>query len=479
MIIFRLRHGILFSAVALLLGAFSSQATAGTKISSLPNYVATCPRLAVDAQGHIHAVCFAKYTSTTGDVFYSRSDDAGKTWSSPVNFSNSGTAQAYADLACDVGVDGSGKVHVLWAQNTEIWFRTFSSGTWDTPFLVFSGGAVSTPRISVTSGGDVFACWWSTNGVVRSRARVGGNWEPTRSISRSGMYSKFADISVGAQKVYCVWMEKNGSVYRGAYVKRSISANASWGAISLLPAHKGEFEWAIVSVDSNDVAHVSWTPWLGGPRVVTYTHTTATGFAPTQDISKVQLLHYPSIAVRGQKVCVIWQIGGYAASTNFSYNIRNSSGVWGGPTAIPQSTGGSFSDVAASPNGSVFYFMWDSNGAIQFAASASSPPPPAGKLSPPILTVPANKATGQPLSVTLRWQDTNSNPEEGGYRIRIKPMGGIYSYVDLSRDTTSFVKSGLARNKVYYWNVRAKVNGAIKASDWANAGIDWSFKTIQ
>jgi len=478
----RLKYGIVFLAAVLLLAMFSGRALAGTNVSNSPGFASTCPRIAVDPQGHIHAVWFDKYTTTTGDVFYATSDDGGGTWSDPVNFSHSGTAKGYADLACDVDVDGSGRVYAIWAGGTEMWLQIYSSGIWETPFLIFSGTAnLSTPRISVTSGGDIYACWWSTNGVVKSRARVGGNWEPTRTISRSGFYSKFADISVGAQEVYCVWMEKNGSLYRGVYTKRRASVDASWGSVALLPSHKGEFEWSIVAVDSNDVAHVVWTPWLGGPRIVTYTHTTASGFAPTQDISKQQLLHYPSIAVRGQKVCVIWQIGGYGASTNFSYNIRNA-GVWAGQTAIPLSSGGSFSDVAASPDGSAFYFVWDGKGEILFAAKASSappPPPPTGKLSPPTLTSPADGATGRPLSVTLQWQDTNSNPQEGGYRIRIKPKGGAYSYFNTEQNATSYVKSGLARNKTYLWNVRAKANGTIKASAWANSGVDWKFTTIK
>jgi hypothetical protein len=40
------------------------------------------------------------------------------------------------------------------------------------------------------------------------------------------------------------------------------------------------------------------------------------------------------------------------------------------------------------------------------------------------------------------------------------------------------LKSGLASNKTYYWNVRAKGNGSSSInSPWANSGADWKFTT--
>jgi hypothetical protein len=101
-------------------------------------------------------------------------------------------------------------------------------------------------------------------------------------------------------------------------------------------------------------------------------------------------------------------------------------------------------------------------------------------LRPPTLNAPANGAVGQPTTVTLSWRDTNdpSGPQELKYRIRIKPAGGAYAVINVAANSVIYVKSGLARNKTYFWNVQAVGNGTtVLNSDWANVGVDWKFTT--
>lgn len=481
--------GFVFLSTVLLMGMLPGPALAGTNVSGSPSLDSTCPRIAVDSSGNIHIAWVEMYTTAGGDVFYAKSSDNGATWSTPLNVSNSGTVYVFGDRMCDLDVDGSGRVYVIWAESELLKFRVYSESSWGTISTIFTATTSKNncPKVAVTPGGDVYTCWWTGNGIVRSRSRVGGNWEDVRSISKAGTYSKFPDIAVGNSVVYAVFVEKGGAEgYTAGYAKRNVAYNSAWTAKAALPYHKGSNQHAVVAIDSTDVAHVVWTPELGGTRVVTYSHSTASGFTPTQDISKQQLLHYPSIAARGQRVCAIWQIGGYDASSSFSYNIRQNE-AWAGQAAIPQSNGGSFSDVAANPDGSVFYFLWDSKGEIYFASKdvgpAPPPPPPppppaSGKLNAPVLISPANGATGQPLQVTLQWQDTNSSPQEKVYRVRFKRKGGTYAYFNTVRDATAYLKKNLARGKTYCWNVRAKGNGgSIKDSPWANGGVDWRFLT--
>jgi uncharacterized repeat protein (TIGR02543 family) len=100
-------------------------------------------------------------------------------------------------------------------------------------------------------------------------------------------------------------------------------------------------------------------------------------------------------------------------------------------------------------------------------------------LNAPTLVEPSNNATGQPTSVTLKWQDTNSSPQEVKYKLRLKKAGGAYINYTLAANTTSFVKSGLTPGKLYYWNVQALGTGTTtKSSAWANGGVDFKF-TVQ
>jgi hypothetical protein len=97
-------------------------------------------------------------------------------------------------------------------------------------------------------------------------------------------------------------------------------------------------------------------------------------------------------------------------------------------------------------------------------------------LNAPTLVEPSNNATGQPASVTLKWQDTNSSPQELKYKVRIKKAGGLYSNITLAANTIQYIKSGLTLSKVYYWNVQAVGNGTTtKTSAWANGGVDFKF----
>lgn len=79
-------------------------------------------------------------------------------------------------------------------------------------------------------------------------------------------------------------------------------------------------------------------------------------------------------------------------------------------------------------------------------------------LKVPTLSSPAEGASGQPLSVTLKWVDTNSSPQETGYKVRIKPSGDSYTEYDVAQNFTSLT-SRLAAGTKYYWSVKTVGNG--------------------
>lgn len=93
-------------------------------------------------------------------------------------------------------------------------------------------------------------------------------------------------------------------------------------------------------------------------------------------------------------------------------------------------------------------------------------------LAPPVLASPANGASGLSSPVALRWTDTNSAPQETGYKVRVRQGTGAYAYYPVASNavTTSLP---LAVG-TWYWNVCATGDGATTGdSDWANAGTDW------
>lgn len=98
-------------------------------------------------------------------------------------------------------------------------------------------------------------------------------------------------------------------------------------------------------------------------------------------------------------------------------------------------------------------------------------------LNAPVLSEPLNDATRQPASVTLKWQDTNSSPQEIKYMIRIKKVGAAFRMYTVAANSTSYVISGLAKAKTYSWSVQAIGNGtSIKNSAWPE---DFRFTTAR
>jgi hypothetical protein len=101
-----------------------------------------------------------------------------------------------------------------------------------------------------------------------------------------------------------------------------------------------------------------------------------------------------------------------------------------------------------------------------------------GTLNAPVLLTPSDGATGQPTVINLSWRDTNVNPAETGYKIRIKPSGGTYTNYTVGQNIESKKLSGLLTKTQYFWNVKALGNNdGIANSPWFNSGKDNDFTT--
>jgi hypothetical protein len=315
------------------------------------------------------------YSEYSGDCFYTKYDIAGQAWSTPINLSRSAKVYVYGERTCDIDVDGSNRVYVVWVESNVMKLSVFSGNPWSDPGQIASGSApLNTPKIAASSEGNIYIGWWADDGAVYSRSKVNGAWEDIKTLSIPGLRSKFPDIAVGNQVVYMTWMEGGGGGYRAVYSKRSTAARAPWSNREMLPSTGNEEQHPVVVIDSNDNPHVVWTPELtgGGVRIVVYSRWTGNNFSSPEQISVETILHYPSLAVRGQTLYACWQEGSYRAGWRIAYNIRQND-EWKGESAVPQSGGSTFSDVGASPLGDAVYFVFDASGEICFASVKATP----------------------------------------------------------------------------------------------------------
>ena len=97
---------------------------------------------------------------------------------------------------------------------------------------------------------------------------------------------------------------------------------------------------------------------------------------------------------------------------------------------------------------------------------------PAGSLTPPVLASPANAATNQPLSLTLKWRRVAT---AGDYHLQVSTsptFSGGMLVDDSAVPDTSYTVAGLSNATTYYWRVESEnVEGSSGYSS------TWSFTT--
>ena len=379
-----------------------------TNISKSPGWDSSYPRIAVDSSNNIHVLWVEEYSSSSRDVFHAWYDSTNQVWSDPKNVSNNNKVYSDTYRSCAIAVDDADNVYAVWAQKTVIRLRIFSGGSWNNPLTVATSSAeVDCPRVAASDNGNVYIIWYGLNGKVHSKSKVNGSWESDKTISVSGRRSKFPDIAVGNNLVYACWVEKSGGKYSAVYAKRNKGYNSSWSGVSKVYASSLSHSHAVLELDSSDRPHIVWTSYVEGPRVVKYSHWTGSGFTTPVEISSTRMLHYPGIDERDDDIFVCWQIGGYSGGKAIYYNLRQDS-EWGGESAVPDSSGGTFSDVAANTDGDAVYFVWDGKGDIYFHSTGATPIPNI----PPVAKFSFSPDTGLfPLAVSFN--GSNSYDPDG------------------------------------------------------------------
>jgi alpha-tubulin suppressor-like RCC1 family protein len=87
---------------------------------------------------------------------------------------------------------------------------------------------------------------------------------------------------------------------------------------------------------------------------------------------------------------------------------------------------------------------------------------------------PANGVTGQPVGVSLEWQDV---PNETYYQVCVGTSPGVCTLVNVTvtANTTNYALTGLSFGTTYWWQISACNTGGCTP---ANNGVSWSFSTL-
>lgn len=347
--------------IVVLLAALPAAARQNISNSSLTSWG---PRVAVGPGGTLHVAWMECYSETSGDCYYSMSA-SGTTWTTPINLSQCRSVRDDGHRGVDLDVDDNGRVYVVWAQGSSLRMRTSTGGQWDDGFVVAEYGAsIEAPNIVCDGSGNLYIAWETGNGYVCSRARVNGNWEPVRWISRSGTMSKNPAIAIGKGQVFASWSDKGGGEYKLRFSQRSASYGATWATSSAIPGtnYSLEDQYSAVEADNDDRGHFVWAYYLGGNRRLVCAHGAMGRFSGVEGVSSEELLHYPRACEVNGIVIVAWQTGGWGSGQCIKYNAYN--GSWGGIGTVPESGGCTYIDVDATSDGKTAWFVWDGAGDI-------------------------------------------------------------------------------------------------------------------
>ncbi len=291
--------------------------------------VSAHPDVSVENNGAVDVV----WTDTragekTPDIFFARSEDKGKTWTHPVDISN--TPGMSSDPAVAVGQDNS--IHVVWTdtskgeKNKDIYYTWSTDGgkKWaKDPLLPAedisnSPGTSTEPAIAVDQDGIVHAVWLDssvgeTHPDIFYVSRDNGVWCKPINVSHSPRMSDHPTIGCGAKgKVYVSWLDYS----------QKPTAPDIWCAIG---DKRGEFEKPInisntpgvsgeptLAANASGVVAFVWadtSKTFSRPDIFArISNDSANDFTTVMDISNTpDISRHPDVVIAGKNMVVIWE----------------------------------------------------------------------------------------------------------------------------------------------------------------------------
>jgi hypothetical protein len=313
----------------------------------------------------VHAVWYSGDTvAATGiwDIFYKRSTDKGVTWSDAVNLSNSGL------IAFNPAIAVSGNdVHVVWygsgdGNYEEYYTRSIDGGlTWESKVRLTNAPNSSVHGSIVASGSNVHFVWGDYRNnkcqVFYKKSVDGGlNWSADLLLNNSGVKSYMPSVGVSGSVVHVAWSDTIAGNWE-IYYKRSLDGGITWGADIRLTNNTAVSQYPTLAV-SGSIVHIVWTDDRNKTVTLFYKRSTNGGSTWGSDVEIFKKgpnysRQFPSIAAEGSKVHVAYTqyvIGG----PEIYYVSSLDAGVkWGSETRLTNAADYSYVPSIAVSNGNI------------------------------------------------------------------------------------------------------------------------------
>ena len=276
----------------------------------------------VSVSGSVVHVVWIDDRDGNWEIYYIRSTDAGISWGTETRLTNN---SAYSNNPC-LAVSGS-VVHVVWddgrdaVYKNEIYYKrsTDAGLTWQADMRLTNDTNRSyRPSVSVL-GSVVHVVWdelrgfgyYSSDIYYKRSTDAGVSWEVRKRLTYDDEQSDNPSVAVSGSFLHVAWVDRRGGDYE-IYYKRSTDAGLTWGADIRLTNSIAFSLFPSIAV-SGSVVHVVWNDERGAANVkpeIYYKRSTNSGLswqADTRLTNDTANSYYPSIAVSGSVVHVVWQ----------------------------------------------------------------------------------------------------------------------------------------------------------------------------
>ncbi len=245
-------------------------------------------------------------------IYYKRSTDSGITWEADTRLANI-TAQSYSP---QIAVSGS-NVNVVWSamQNDrmDIYYICSKDGgiSWEEVTQLTNNKSFNDEPSIAVSGSNVHIVWNAESGLYYKLSTDSGKtWgadtrltkNPGRSLSPS------PSIAVSGSNVHIVWFDKRDGNFE-IYYKRSTDGGITWRTDTRLTNNNADSEYPSIEV-TGSVVHIVWHDNRDGNYEIYYKRSTDGGITwrtDTRLTSNTAQSNYPSIAVSGSFVNIVWE----------------------------------------------------------------------------------------------------------------------------------------------------------------------------
>jgi hypothetical protein len=215
-----------------------------------------------------------------------------------------------------------------------------------------------------SSGNVVHVVWFDwRNGnpeiYYKRSTDAGVSWGADTRLTNNSSFSDFPSVAVSGSFVHVVWQDSRDGSNGEIYCKRSTDAGVSWGADTRLTNNTAESQYPSVTV-SGSIVNVVWQDYSDGNWEIYYKRSIDAGINWGADIrltNNSAVSYYPSIAVSGTLVHVVWQ-DTRDGNNEIYYKRSTDAGIsWGEDIRLTINTAESkYPSVAVS--GSVVHVVW-------------------------------------------------------------------------------------------------------------------------